>query len=60
LWAKHNPIDDQSNHHIPIAHLHATVAGFGGSSKKITDFLIFGEPANDFDSILASNDWGAD
>jgi hypothetical protein len=40
--------------------LQATVAGMMGGKSKLTDYLIYAETGNDIDSILASNDWGAD
>ncbi len=44
LWCRYyqrQPFDDQSNHHVPLASLQATVANFGGGKKKLTDFLVF-------------------
>ena len=58
IWMRTNPIDDQSNFHVPIAQLQSTVVAMMGGKQKLTDFLIFRENDGDIDSLLAGNDWG--
>jgi hypothetical protein len=56
LWVQTNPIDDQSNHHLPVASLQSTVANIMGGNAKITDYLIFNaDRGNDIDAILRDN-----
>lgn len=42
-----NPIDDQSNYHLPIAHMHATLfninRGKNSKAKGLGDFMLFRE-----------------
>jgi hypothetical protein len=54
-----NPIDDQSNHHVPIAYLQSQVANLAGGKRKLKDFLIFRPRADDddIDSQLLSGGW---
>jgi hypothetical protein len=52
------PIDDESNHHIPVANLHTTVANMMGGKTKITDHLVFRKRGEtDLDEMLLSGDW---
>lgn len=54
------PIDDESNHHVPIASLHATVVSMmGGKGGDLTDYLVF-KPRNedvDIEAQLMGLDW---
>lgn len=58
-YVARNPIDDQSNHHVPIAYLHSQVANLAGGKSRLRDFLIF-RPKSDDDDIdaqLLSGGW---
>ena len=61
-----HPIDDQSNHHLPIASLQATVANIMGGNRRVSDFLIFGDRGSgeggggsdsEIEAILRANDF---
>lgn len=41
MYARHNPIDDQANHHVPIASLQATVSNLLGGDRVLTDYLLY-------------------
>jgi hypothetical protein len=58
-YVARNPIDDQSNHHVPIAYLHSQVANLAGGKHNLRDFLIFRKPSedDDIDSQLISGRW---
>jgi hypothetical protein len=49
----------QSNHHLPIAYLHAQVANLAGGKRSLRDFLIFRPKAEDggIDSQILNGDW---
>lgn len=61
LWCryfKRQPFDDQSNHHMPIANLHAGMVGMMGSKANLVDFLIFRKRENsDEESLLMNGNW---
>lgn len=42
-YARHHPIDDQSNHHLPVAHLHASMRNMMGGKVELSDLMIFRE-----------------
>jgi len=55
LWVQGNPIDDQSNHHIPIASLQSSMVNMMGNKSKVTDFLIFNQDKpQDIEALLKS------
>jgi hypothetical protein len=58
-YVARNPIDDQSNHHVPIAYLHSQVANIVGGRHKLQDFLIFRPKADDgdIDSQILNGNW---
>lgn len=58
-YVARNPIDDQSNHHLPVAYLHAQVANLAGGKRTLRDFLIFRSKAEDgdIDGQLIAGDW---
>jgi hypothetical protein len=58
-YVARNPIDDQSNHHVPIAHLHAQVANLAGGNRQLKDYLIFRPKLEDadIDSQLIGGNW---
>jgi hypothetical protein len=58
-YVARNPIDDQSNHHVPIAYLHSQVANLAGGKHNLRDFLIFRPKSDDddIDSQLISGKW---
>jgi hypothetical protein len=51
LFHSESPIDDQSNHHLPVAQLTAYVAaanrGKNDPPKKISDFMLFTKKPED-------------
>lgn len=58
LYCAHNPIDDQSNHHLPLASLQSTVSNMMGGKTKLQDFLLFKpkeEPS--LEDQIAYGDW---
>jgi hypothetical protein len=60
-YNRRNPIDDQTNHHYPIAQLSALLYNINrGNSraKKMTDFLVIPPEDNrHIDDVLANDDW---
>lgn len=61
-YAAGNPLDDQSNHHLPIASLQASYLNSkresGKAPFKIQDFLLFGErKETDVEDDLLNGDW---
>ena len=58
LYCQTSPIDDQANHHWPIASLQATVANIMGGQTKPEDFLLFRErEEQSIDELLLGSGW---
>lgn len=53
------PIDDQSNHHMPIAFLHSTVRNMMGGKATIRDCMLFADKqeGQDVESQLLGGNW---
>lgn len=63
-WAAYNrirPINDQANHHFPIAQLEATLINInrGQNTRAVSfkDRLLFGREEPDIEDVLASENW---
>lgn len=64
LYVSDNPIDDQSNFHVPLAQLTALHANINRTKNakpfKLTDFMLFRkqeEQVSDIEQQLLSGDW---
>jgi hypothetical protein len=66
LFHAETPIDDQSNHHFPLAYLQSTLVNVNRDTKKtqparMRDFLLFRRPPDqdeqDIDALLLSGNW---
>ena len=61
LYHQHYPLDDQSNHHYPVAQLEATLINLnraqGVESVSLFDRLIFGKKEQDIEQLLAEGNW---
>ena len=63
VYHRHYPLDDQSNHHYPIAQLEATLMNINrsehGKEWNLFESLIFKRPDTDSDieSQLAEGNW---
>lgn len=56
-YIRTQPIDDQSNHHVPMAQLAMIVSNMMGGHTKLKDFLLFRERMSDVDAELLSGGW---
>jgi hypothetical protein len=65
-WAFHatTPIDDQSNHHVPVAYLQASLVNLNTPKEKprvkLKDFLLWSrqpEQEPDIDDLLLGGKW---
>ncbi len=61
-FCTHNPIDDQSNFHYPIAALHANFINMkqdqSAPKRKLREFLLFRDPEEtDLEDDILNGDW---